>query len=593
MVSAIRAGVYYRMSSDRQEDSIPRQKSQVEPYCTRQGYTIVATHADEGIAGDEFDRRPGFQRLLKDAQAGKFDVIVADELSRLSRQQVIDFIAKVVHPLKEAGVAVDTVAEGPQGWDDVVQIITLAIRQDKSSAESAKMARRVMTSHLLLANKGGYTGGPPPYGYLLVPDDVLGKRLVPDPEKAEYVRLIFSMAAEGNSLGAIMRELRRRGVPTPSGRPHWSRNGLLRILHNRKYIGDYKWGEQATGKHVRQGSGQVRSRARGEARYATNGQDRWVIRPDSHEPLIDRETFERVQAQLRGNRHRTTPHVNGGGFVLNRLLVCEHCGGHMLGTTAPAGRRYTCGGYLNYGRDHCNKNTVPQQALVRLLVRKLQELFLDPDNLRALREEIRRQDEAERDPEAVARLRQQIDQLSLRIDQGNENLAILPADRVPGVVAKVRAWEAERDTLAAELERLTSASRADSLEAQIAAAEAMLGKLADALRDEDAPALRQVLHELVSKVVLRFTHRRAAKYVRSKLVGGDIYVRLQEAGDYLTTGSVSSSASTAQQVEVKLTNCDLPPGSPLSKNTCTGRLRVCTIQAPSSFCVARRYCTPF
>jgi DNA invertase Pin-like site-specific DNA recombinase len=572
--------MYLRMSTDRQEDSPERQRSQSEPYIVQQGYRLTEEYLDPGIAGDEFDRRPAFQRLLRDAQAGKFEVIVCDELSRLSRQEVVDFIATVVHPLRAAGVRVDTVAEGPQGWDDIVQIIMLAIRQDKAASESPKMARRVLSSHLLLAGKCGYTGGPPPYGYLLVPCPTRAKKLVPDPVKAKHVQLIFRMIDEGHTLGDVRAELYRRGVPSPTGKALWSRNGLYRILRNRKYVGDYKWGEQALGKHVRQGNGQMRARRRGEKRFATNPKPEWVIKPDDHEPLIDRAQFERVQARLTANQERKTPHVqlptrrgirpvgSGAGFVLNKLLVCGHCGSHMLGTrtTGQARRIYVCGGWVSYGKKHCQRNGIPQEPLAAVLVRKLQAEFLNPGKLQALRDEIRRQEEAARDVGRVDAIKKQVEDLARKIDQGNERLLTIPADRVAGASAKLREWEKERDRLAEELDRIAHLCMADDLEKDIAAAEAMLWKLRDALRDEDADLLHRLLRELVSKVELYWTHRKTRCHTRVAFQRGVIHVRLQAAGHFFS-GNCSSSAMAAQHVDAKLIHCDLPPGSPLSKNT--------------------------
>src|SRR2546421_7197169 len=96
----VRAAAYYRMSTADQKDSPERQRSQVRPYCKDKGYALVREYADEGIAGDVFGRRSGFQQLLRDASSGLYSVIVADEWSRLSRQDPVDFIATVVKPLK-------------------------------------------------------------------------------------------------------------------------------------------------------------------------------------------------------------------------------------------------------------------------------------------------------------------------------------------------------------------------------------------------------------------------------------------------------------------------------------------------------------
>ncbi len=109
----LRAAFYFRMSTDRQEDSVERQRAGVAPYAARQGYQHAGDYVDEGIAGDVFDKRPDFQRLLRDAAAGKFDVIAVDEPSRLSRQNPVELIEKVIAPLRRAGVKIDTVSKGP------------------------------------------------------------------------------------------------------------------------------------------------------------------------------------------------------------------------------------------------------------------------------------------------------------------------------------------------------------------------------------------------------------------------------------------------------------------------------------------------
>ncbi len=80
----LRALVYLRMTTDRQEDSPERQRRQTDPHCERKGYVVVDYYVDRGIRGEP-DERPEFQRLLRDAQAGKGDVVVVDEWSRLSR----------------------------------------------------------------------------------------------------------------------------------------------------------------------------------------------------------------------------------------------------------------------------------------------------------------------------------------------------------------------------------------------------------------------------------------------------------------------------------------------------------------------------
>src|SRR5215813_12835415 len=112
----LRAVAYYRMSDARQENSIERQQSQVLPYAEKHGYPIIRDYVDEAIAGDEIARRKGFQRLLADAQAGLFDVILCDDKDRFGRFDCID-LGEVVAPLRRKGVRLETVAQGKIDWN--------------------------------------------------------------------------------------------------------------------------------------------------------------------------------------------------------------------------------------------------------------------------------------------------------------------------------------------------------------------------------------------------------------------------------------------------------------------------------------------
>src|SRR5579871_5867157 len=116
MSEPIRAVAYYRMSTDKQEDSIDRQRSQVEPYAPKHGYTILRDYMDEGIGGDEVAKRAQFVQMLKDAQRGQFRVILCDDKDRFGRFDSIDY-GYYVKPLRDAGVKLVTVAQGLIDWN--------------------------------------------------------------------------------------------------------------------------------------------------------------------------------------------------------------------------------------------------------------------------------------------------------------------------------------------------------------------------------------------------------------------------------------------------------------------------------------------
>src|SRR5262249_30643344 len=160
-------------------------------------------------------------------------------------------------------------------------------------------------------------------------------------------------------------------------------------------------------------------------------------------------------------------------------LVCDHCGSALVGVTEYGKRKYVCGGYLAHGKSYCNKNWIAEKALVNALIRKLQEAFLDPENLQRLREEVAAVEKPQRSDDNLQRLKREIQKLTQQIDQGNERLAILPPDRLPGLIAKLREWEKDLAAAQDELQRAETRSAVQDLEKQIKAAESALWRLQD------------------------------------------------------------------------------------------------------------------
>src|SRR5215467_14190034 len=149
---------YYRMSDPRQDASIERQQAGVRPYALGKYGPLLAEYQDEGIPGDEFDRRSGFQQLLRDAQAGKFNVLVVDEPSRLSRQNLIDLVEKVIAPLRRAGVRIDTVSKGELDYESLPGIIMMAVHAHKASEETNDLSRRTLGGIVKRAQAGMWFG---------------------------------------------------------------------------------------------------------------------------------------------------------------------------------------------------------------------------------------------------------------------------------------------------------------------------------------------------------------------------------------------------------------------------------------------------
>jgi hypothetical protein len=160
-----------------------------------------------------------------------------------------------------------------------------------------------------------------------------------DPKTVPIVQLIFRLAVTGSTLGEIAQELYRRGVPSFTGKSRWSQNVLLRLLKKRKFVSDFVWGERATGKRMRLCNGTVRQCQPGEKQSRRNDPESCTLKRDAHEALIDRKTFQKVQALLAGNQGRSTPHVGGVALCCPSSWSVAHCRSHLRGLTRKDGAR--------------------------------------------------------------------------------------------------------------------------------------------------------------------------------------------------------------------------------------------------------------
>jgi DNA invertase Pin-like site-specific DNA recombinase len=513
------------MSDLRQDASIERQKEGVRPYAKQKYGQLLAEYQDEGIPGDEFDRRSGFHQLLRDAQAGQFNVLVVDEPSRLSRQNLIDLVEKVIAPLRRAGVKIDTVSKGEMDYESLPGIIMMAVHAHKSADEVNDLARRTLGGIIQRAKAGQWFGWIAPYGLRVVRDmdpttgKVLARRCVFGPEEeVATVRFIFvAVANRGWSLRRICRELEKRGVKPPTGNGrgknkaggHWNAGSVRKILTNRKYVGDLPWNETRKGKYWAWRDGKAEKSAGGKHTVLRNAPEDVIVAdvaPDVLPPIVSRDLFARAQAALARHQKKTSPNGEENAYLFLHLVLCGECGSYMRGHPLRSGRGYLCASYKDYGPKACHRNAVPEAQLWKAVLDKLRDEILSPQRLDAIEAEMERRLQAEQCSGEAERLQKKIASLDQDIAQGNANLARLPEDRLPGVIAQVRAWEKERDGFAARLDDLENG--AEQLRAILAEGRRQLWRLHEALDSDDLEAQATVVREIVSKVEVHFTHEK-------------------------------------------------------------------------------------
>jgi site-specific DNA recombinase len=550
-----RAVAYYRMSTDQQEASIPQQREWAVRAAKREGLELAAEFEDEGVPGGEIARRPGLAQLLAWCAGHGAGAVVVWDADRLSRADSIQ-TAAVLNTLIQSGATRLLTHEGWIDLEDDVDRLLFHIRQDMSRAAYSKsLSRNVTRSAVARARQGLWVAGRPPYAYRIGED---GHLALGDPGMVETVRWIFRhFAGTSDSCGDVCRKLIARGAPPPparlrKGQPwggRWQRGVINDILNCRAYLGELVWNASTRGKYSRVAGGEVAPvKGRGRRRFARNAAEDCIVVRDAHPAVIDRETFEACQRKLLATRRgqprcRTTPKAGGGDWVLSGLLHCGMCGGRMVGITERrvyAGkehvyRRYVCVAGQRSGPGSCRKNAVRQEDIIREVARLIQDSFTDPGRLALLRAEVEAQagrDEGERRAERE-RLQAAAAQLARQVEQGNRNLALLPPDRIPGVVAQVRAWEAEREALARELARLDAAAEVQADYARHAAeALAQLRDLQEVIRAAAPEDVRNALGGLIEKISLFFEYGPPDKggYRPTTLTEFEVTMRPEAAG---------------------------------------------------------------
>jgi DNA invertase Pin-like site-specific DNA recombinase len=520
----VQAAGYIRMSSDRQEDSVERQREQITGYCAARGITVTAWFIDEGIPGSDANlhRREGYRRMCADAKRNLFNVVVVDKTDRLSRADPLDFGA-TVKPLRDAGVRLETVNRGPVDWRDAFGQMALLFEQSGNNQYARTISYNVL-SRLRQMAAAGLSTGSAPYGYKRGRDG----KLTPDEERVQVVQWIFhAYAVGGLTVPAIVDELHRRGVASPRGKEWWTTQTIWQMLRNRAYVGDFVWNKTGRSEYHRLHGGEVRELGKA-------GAPDLIVVPDSHPPLIDRGTWE--QAQARRARNATAPRTpirGGGDWVLSGLLVCGHCGARMHGLTVRGRKVYLCGTYRLTGGHGCGHHVIPAAALTDFLVGFLQRTFLSPDRLAELRAALT--DEAERmrraGPAAAARIRVKLAKLGASIERGARRVLEADDGEIPELRQALAAMRAERADLERELAAAGDVPPVEAVEDEVRRIEAQLWRLREGLASADPALIRAVFQEMLSRVELHWEKRKAG-HRKFHFTRGVLHLRQDDGSNF-------------------------------------------------------------
>ena len=342
--------LYERLSRDdfgkdddqqRESNSISNQKAMLEEFAARQGFTNIVHFTDDGISGTCFDR-PGFLAMMKEVEAGNVEYLCIKDMSRMGRDYLK--VGQIMEILRQRGVRLIAINDGvdsARGDDDFTPF-----RNIMNEYYARDTSRKIRSTFQSKGKSGKHLTGTVIYGYLW--NEARDQWLV-DPEAADVVKRIFAMTIDGYGPYQIASKLKSEKVLIPSAylAQHgegvnknktfkdvygWGSSTICNILEKREYLGhtiNFK-----TRKHFKDK----------KSHYVP--EDEWTIFENTHEAIIDQQTFDLVQ-KIRGNVRRY-PDGWGETAPLTGLLYCADCGGKMYVHRTNNGKRisqYTCSQY--------------------------------------------------------------------------------------------------------------------------------------------------------------------------------------------------------------------------------------------------------
>lgn len=373
-----RTALYCRLSKDDdihgESLSIQSQKETLTFFTSQNGWKIVETYIDDGYSGVNFDR-PAFQRMIADIEAGKIDIVMTKDLSRLGRDYLkTGYYTEDYFPSRHVRyIALNDGVDTSAGANDIVPFKNIL-----NEFYSRDISRKIRSTYLNKARKGEFTGCMAPLGYKKDPQN--HNHLIIDKETAWIIRKIFAHARDGWGTQRIKTELERAKIPNPSW---WNRQRGIRNYYARFDSGESAescctWNLTTVKKMLMQQAyiGNIASQKNicafklGWMGYRPP--EEWIVVENTHEPIIDRETWDIVQQKI-NERKRSCR--NGEYSIFAGLLKCGTCGKTMTARYNSAREKhYSCLTYNRYGKEHCTQHRTNEKLIYDTVLAEIQEL---------------------------------------------------------------------------------------------------------------------------------------------------------------------------------------------------------------------------
>ncbi len=454
--------LYCRLSRDDElqgdSNSIINQKAMLQKYADDNGFGNTEFFVDDGFSGTNFDR-PDWQRLIALAEDGKVATVIVKDMSRLGRDYLkVGYYTEVFFPgvdIRFIAInnGVDSANQQDSDFTPFLNIINEWYAKDTSKKIRAVFKAKGESGKPLCVN--------PPYGYMKDPDDKL--QWLVDEKAAEVVKEAFRLCVKGFGPKQIANIFTERKIPNPTA--HAKMNGR-NVPDNRTYTDDYTW-QDSTIVHLlsRQEylghtvNFKTHRKSYKNKKQIKNDESQWQIFENTHEAIIDQETFDIVQ-RIRDGRRRLTP--MGEMPILSGMLFCADCGKKLYqvrGRTLPQKEHMVCSTYRKI-KGGCTSHQIRNEVVEQLLL----------DGIRKITEFARENEEEFVSmvskkcignlEKALKDSKRELEQAQTRIKKLDEIIQKLYEDNVEGKISDERFtkmsanYETEQKTLLAQAKEL-------------------------------------------------------------------------------------------------------------------------------------------
>ena len=430
-----RVALYIRLSKEDENEgpseSVTNQKSLLNAFVREQRLSVYDTYVDDGWSGTNFDR-PDFQRMIGDIEARKVNMVITKDLSRLGRDYIMTghYMERY---FPEKRVRYISLLDGiDTGVESTANDIT-PFRAIMNDMYAKDISRKIKSVKRDKQRKGQFIGGKPVYGYKMHPTEK--NRIVVDEEVAPVVRRIFAMALEGMSCRKIAATLNEEGVPTPASYCGWNmgRRGAYAGLWSSERISETLQNETYTGNMVQGRTVKISYKSKKCLRQEPSN---WVVVENTHEPLVDKETFQKVRLLVNSRRHTRSRTYD---FLLKGLIFCHECGHPLavLNRKNAAGEDvlyFVCRTYQRFTKAGvCTCHSIKEKTVTDAVIAKVREVCeacLNPGELLPMAQEAVEQAQKEN------ALETEMQTLQSRIDSLTANLDRMYMDRLSGLLVE-------------------------------------------------------------------------------------------------------------------------------------------------------------